>query len=1170
MSKFNIGMAIARLEEKFNHINPNVLFHDDKIINGRQVSRKFNIFREVIDNDLELASTFGPAEQGYARLSMLTDAAFHSLFPGAELECFSSPLSSHITNYCSLSDKTGLLGSKGDIMKYNITESNIAAHPPNNSVVVSLFIDKLRTQQHRQYITLRLFVPDWDDIDTVLGDFVPYVIDRKYYSRAEIAEFSMMLNGNPRKFGMPWVPQKDRVLITFLIPPNVSDTVVYKQKQVWKSRLEILPEVSEVNTPSDVPDASTLVLPSYVCTIKERAPVTHEEHIELAVRMLVGISDPVMKIRGDTLYHQLLLTYTGVEYPIEEVADVKKDGARANLRLYVQQFLPQLSHLDSLSVSDQSNAIRQAMSMTGAFSNDIDSKRLFNLLDAIYTQWVDCQINDADLILLYTLWIEFESKVLDLFLSEVCCHLSAIDRNRVHLEYLADCPLSDLIRPACHTTGVTYSNPLSILTISCESLGVEKDLLIIQEPISSVKGRIDAIFYTANVLSDFMVIDNILDYSSVKYTSFVVVSHDFDAASDIASRHPDNVLEEGSFHGQTAYYVFLLSRYNIFSNDDSVAKIADVIDCTDLVTLYKNLSSTNVSLLHLAESVYKNKWLWFKNDFNWIMDPIVRYLSIAFHERTYMRGSPLFNPLRGARALHWAICKISSSARALQLKRDFAISHPLVVHCGGDGVDLYLNNLPHNLSTLMFMHEEFDAPIDFPPFLTMNMLNRKITKIGKLLIVSKFTSKVRRTASVLDPNLASNSRLDTLLDQYVSTSFVATYKWIYNKKSFHSHCHKQSNLELLNVFFFQTYNLRTRKYIVIQVLHVRNGLIPHEDSYHTGHFLHFYLPHDRTARYQHEITKRFIFPYLRQNKVSQLSTLVFQALSTVDINDPGRQYFPNIHVERQIDNKSEFGVNLENYYSLFDSNQGLVDLRDFMEEMLEMRKARQAPCDWTRFNTSAERDEHHRRIIEYQNLQIPFGSINRHLNDALRATSVQGWSIGVCNVVPMYYPDVYRDMSSNELTLSGSPINHHTARLHHDGMTVYTCPGSNYVWNCRLGQLLSAAVTRVSKIYNDSARLLDVTEWWIDNRLEQPDLTQYAEILVPKSRTFRLTPSSFVDHIEHDASKVCKPLVLPNPNPGYYDNTNYDDEGDSSGLDAGDIDEQVADDVMWGRDRGML
>lgn len=1141
--------AISRLQNKFPFIGD------------------VSVFDQVITDELRVSKIFGPYQKGFARMSILTDQAFEMLFPGAELECFSSPLSSHLSNYCSLSHGHGLLGSKGDIMKYNIVETNIAVHPPNDDRAVKAFFNKLSAQRRYQHITMRMFIPDWENVELLFGEFAQYVTNTKHYSRETITANKMMMNGNPAHFGQFWTPLKDRILVTFVIPPNYSvEPAIFNELCVLSSIEEEVDEiVHNINTLDATHDevftsparASQLSLPKYIETIIERSPESPADNIRLAIHMLTGISDPVMKSKGDTLYNKLMLEYTGFDYPIMEVDDSNKSHTRANLRIYVQQFLPHMSYFLSMSETCQSDTLRQAISIVVAYSHVIESSQLLSVLTLLYDEWLEGRISNDDIFSLYPLWIEFESRVLDSFLSDVCPNLTVINQTDFHTQCLNQCPLTSLVTPECHITGITYVNPLSILVSDCNGESLS-DILVGKLRLDKIKDKVDGIFYTANVMSDLTAIDDMIEFHTATFSSLVVVTHDFEAVANITGRHHDYVVDSASFNGKDAYYIFLVSRYVTFSNDQSLAKLNEVVSCTDLALCYKYLSASDVHMLHVVQSVFKDKWLWFKNDFSAIMNPIIMYLSLAFNERLVNSRS-----LRGARALHWAIMSIHENSALLFTKAAFAIEHPLVVHCGGEGVDLYLNKLDHSISTLMFMHEKFAFPISFPKYLRMNMLDRKWADLALLKVVMKYTLNVDGVADVRRFDQAQNTTFGAFamerdsvglstVSNYSQTSFVAAYKWTYFKRQFFSPCRLLSALKIENVFFFQAYNVRTKMYVVIQVLHVSDDDVNRPD-WHTGHFLHFYLPHDSTAKYSHEMIRRVIDPYLLDGSVSQICTILFQILTTVDLDDHKPNYFPNLHIERHVSN-NDFGVNLENYYPIFDSDAGLVELREYMEFLQEYRDVRAGP-DYSDHEvagcTRQESLEWTEKYFAALNFQTPFGRTSRVLNDHLRNCSIQGWVPSVVNAVPMYYFDVLRNLSRGQYTQMGAPINYHTSRVEHDGMTTFPCPGSNYVWNSRIGQLLSAACVKVSTVNKNTwdRAILDSNEWYTPTR-HLDHRSHIFEAIIPKYKIERtgytMLSDYFSQHIDRSHGIRSVNLAPPSPNydedPGHVTNQEADDD----------------------------
>jgi len=334
------------------------------------------------------------------------------------------------------------------------------------------------------------------------------------------------------------------------------------------------------------------------------------------------------------------------------------------------------------------------------------------------------------------------------------------------------------------------------------------------------------------------------------------------------------------------------------------------------------------------------------------------------------------------------------------------LAHPIVVNCGGEGDDLYLNSLPHNLNNLMFMWEVSDVPFECPKWLEMNMLNRKKVVIGELI------------------GLRTDGQMS-----------LANYKWRFNKACFRGPTPHAPVLRIIEILFFQMpihddYR-RGGKMLCLQII----KLIDTRTK-------------DRVISYEYVLpgtpinvkTQFLSIAASRSNSVTHEFSMIadwFKHLYVVKLNTK----FPNCNFISQLDD-SVFKFNVQQYL------QELV----FSEPTIDMLAN---ILDATNETISLP------RRYDEQGPYINFDAYYSELNAKLRMANYNGWTPKIVNQVPRYYDYVYRYLSRELFTLGGQRIYYSDARVISHGNVCFVSNHPRFVWNCKIGQKLCTALEQV-------------------------------------------------------------------------------------------------------------
>jgi len=935
-----------------------------------------------------IASEYGFKEKGYARHASISDEHFHRLFPNAELECFSSPLNSHLPKFGSIGYVDSIYGSIGNIFNYHITEKVICAHPPNEAEIVKAFVDKVLVQEKQHDLTLYLFAPHWPDILDMLDASRTYIIAKEEFSLDRLAREKIMTNGNPQKHGQLWVPQKPRILITFLFPATITheiDTslpiiITSACKEAFITNLESLQEVSPFQ--EHVGECVDSLLPIEQGDYTTMS-VLHKVRFE--VNRICGIGSYNLMHRGDAIYHKLLTEFTGQNLSL---LSSKISPKRIDLNELLFHTIPDLSRFALSDVTEQEAMIQHALSIAAGYHEIEESTQILKEVDAIYNQWCDHIVDIAALDSFSLQWYKFSQRVINAWLTDVCPLLESIPHHLV--EYPVE---------ISHYRTITINSDHSNINID----NVPCDIL--------TSSNVNGVFFCTDTLCDRLHLDAIYSSYRQSFDNLVVISFELAVVNDIQTRFVDCATVISTFCGRSAYFTYLI--VNTSSVDLSFPeKLIDTDDMlhVEIGTYYLGLAVESYSALELYRRMKDNRWLWKHNHLTTVFDSITKYMfeaHLGIKNRTIL----------GARSLVIALQLISENSSVIQHALSFAIQHPLVRHCGGDGVDLYLNKLPHNTKNLMLMVEYTDTAPIMTDTLEMNMLDRKSVTIAQKDEVRHF-------------------ECDSWVDHLPGAKATITkYRWVYPKNRFHSSSITESEKILCDIYFYERYVPNLKKFIIIQVL--RSITL-------TGWLLELVHPHDMTRMWE------------RSGSFNGDEFLTINALLSVcNFDRDPYSYFPNVHVDRRV-NESPLGVDHKPLISILDGNE---QLSEFMTDLIECHYERNEvdPTDASEIRMGDD-------SIWLGSGIAQFGLVSQILNTKFDSTNVLGWKPKVVNVVPRYYFDVLRELSNKEYTLMGDRIQYHTARLEIGEHTLFPCPGSNLVWNCKIGQILSGACIRSTRI----------------------------------------------------------------------------------------------------------
>lgn len=988
MSSYNklLEVAFKSISNKFQWLSPETLNYS-------------------IQEEEAIARAYGTREKGYARISSINDAMFNQLFPGAELECFASPLNSHLEKFCSLGAFDSLYGSLGNVLKYHITEKIICANPPNEAPIVKAFVNKVLAQEKEHDITLQLFVPSWPDLYDTLGDSAQYIKHTEQFSLDRLRREKIMTNGNPAKHGQIWVPRQPRTLLTFQYPSTIDvstkviddiNTVKIDEEDTSSKSLSAVLEESPFQE-HITPYSDSLVVTSN----PNHTPVSDAMEIRFHVDKICGIGSPSLVAIADALHHKLLTEFASHQLSLNVSRISPK---RAELNEHLTHVMPSFIGFTSLDVDDQETTLQHAMSIAAGYYDVVGSTEVLEIVNKLYDEWCKYVIDDAMLDSFIMTWYQFSQRVITAWLCAMCPLLESLPCQSVTYP-------TEIREYGTITLNSAHDN-ISLNNVPCDI---------------TTSSHLNGIYFCTSAICDQIQLDTIYNSYRHAFDNLVVLSFELSVSRNISSRYTESATIITTFGNRQAYFTYLVvntSTVDITFPD----KIIDADDSLHVVvgSHYLNLSVESHASLELYKRMKDNRWLWNKNDLTKVFDGITKYMLEAHRGTTDLT-------IAGARYLMIALNLLSDNYTRIREAFLLSEQHPLVRRCGGEGVDLYLNNLPHNTQNLMFMVEYFDTELSMTPNLEMNMLDRERAIVGKRAGFRRFTNE--------DPFYGQPGHDETF------ASKVTQYKWTYKRKTFHSLDQEESNKILLYVYFYERYLPELKKFIVIQVL---CSMIGHQC------ILEFVHPHDMT-----EVVERF---GESESPVGNFHT-INQILSRSYLEQDPSSYFPNIHVTRQVAN-NPLGVSVEPLVSMLENKSEVVEYMDELVEMHEIMKP----------GPNGEIDV----ILEpgdYEHFYA-FGRVSKYLDSVLFKTNLLGWKPQVVNAVPRYYFDVYRDLSSKEFTLAGDRIQYHTARIEMGEHTLFPCPGSNFVWNCKIGHILSGAClkslrgkrTPVHKKHNSSRR----------------------------------------------------------------------------------------------------
>lgn len=942
-----------------------------------------------INNEHSIAKCYGSREKGYARLSSINPSIFNSLFPDATLECFASPLNSHLPSFASVDYYDKVFGSVGDIFNHTFTESVICAHPPNEAPIVKSFLEYVHSQikDRQDPLKLYLFVPNWPDLDITLGDTTSHIVSREHFSLSRLSDESILTNGNPLKLHLPWVPQQPRVLITFIFtPPASSLTLLPSTTGAELSAISTCPPI--LTATIDEASAFQEHIASYSDFISVSPRIDFQSLSPLAqlqyqVDSICGIGSPALLNNGYSLYQKLLTEFSSTTLDLQHS---KLSDHRASLNELLMHIIPTFHNFYDAETDEQENMIQHSISIAAVYYEIPGATSILQQLDDIYEKWCDGTINEASFDKIIITWYIFSQKVITSWLIVTCPILESLPT------YVTNYP--SCIKDYATITFNGESNNILLNGSACDTL---------------LDQTIDGIYFCTNTIYDKLHLDAL--YSSYRhiFSNLIIMSYDIGVVYDIQARYSQSTTTTDFCNDHPAYFTYLLVS-NRYLDMSYPIKYLDTDSLTHLIlgSHYLGLPVESYSLLEIYKRLKENRWLWKMNKMTSIFDGITKFALDAVNNIN-------ISNLTGARSLFIMLQLINDNLTDFHSGLDFAVDHPLIRRCGGVGTDLYLNELPHNSKNLMFMVEYYQVKPTWSKTLEMNMLNRKSVIIGTLVDIRKFDN----SGDLESINVESRVN-------YSST--VLKYDWSYRKNHFHTKYLSESEKSLQAVYFYERYVPSLNQFIVIQILEFT---IKCQTVYEYVH------PHDMS-----EVkTLNCISAFREYDDINAF-------FSSCNFDRDPYSYFPNVHVERRV-NDSCFGVDPEPLVSVLVGKEEVVSYLNDLSAVND--------------EYEPELNQNNRQPLMSGGLR-EFGLVSSILDSKLRHTNVLGWHPKIVNVVPCYYFDVYRDLSNREFTLMGDRIQYHTARIEMGDHTLFPCPGSNFVWNCKIGHILSGACVRSLKV----------------------------------------------------------------------------------------------------------
>lgn len=938
--------------------------------------------KTTIEEEYDIARTYGPSALGLARMAKINPIQFPKLFPNATLEAFSTPFSSYLPKFASTGDVDAVYGSVGDIFKYNITENIVAAHPPNEPEVIMRFIRHVLSSDRTTSLKLYMFIPDWDNIENVIGPLVPYITNNEHFSFDRMRSERTLLNGCPEKFNIPWIPQKERRLFTFDIPASV---FLIDEAPLAKTIVSAPDNTTDITKNSHYIGSDALnnpSLPSSNATtfiLRRTKPYNDmdvHEKIKYNVDALCGIGTPGLIRRGHALEYKLKSQYSGHYFSLD---GSKLPYARQLLNELILDYVPSLTTFWVVDSDHQEEGFLQMLSIARGYCHLDPGSTVLMAVDQLYQLWMLYQVDQSSIDEVHYLWHDFINTVLNEWVSIITALLS----NYKHTFYVDTVAVGNV-------SEITFD------------LDNPQELLV--NGIPSNTNNINGLYFMTSSIVDRIGLDRLYDLHRGRFSSLLVVSYESDVIKDIVDRYEDIASTCRRFNSHLAFLTYLVvTDVDAAELEESINNLP--ITLVDAETCHINIGNNYIgippsgyALLELFGRMWLQPWLWFENDFTLIYKKVMFCIQLSNYYTTDISTS-------GVKLLVLAFQILADYQKQIEEVFSFAALYPVVRHRGGDGIDLFQNCLPHTLSTLMFMVEFSSYKLIAPTNLEMNMLHRHVVKIGELVDEKRYNETA-----------------------------VYKYKWVYSKNKFHSVYPSEMEKELRYVYFFEKWLPSSGRYVTLQILH---------SAFRGKWIIEYVHPKDPT------------------NVISRPSQVGGETVDDINsffssfVVEPDRvvtnSHFPNLHINREID-ESRLGIKWRNLMGLLQGNQ---ELHDWLEG-LELGVAPMHSV----VNSVLPPSSNHDRDNEYVDNLTNHGYVVKVLNLFLSQISVYGWVPRIVNAVPRYYFDVYRNLSNSEYTLAGDRIPFHTARVVDGNNTLFPCPGSNFVWNCKIGHLLSGACIR--------------------------------------------------------------------------------------------------------------
>lgn len=965
---------------------------------------------ESISETESIAATFGNREQGYARMASFPHDVFLRLFPDAELECFASPLDSHLKKFCSLGGLDRIFGSLGNFFDYTITERVICANPPNEPDIITQFIKHISSQKRDYDLKVYLFTTFWDTIHSMIGPSMQYCVGEEIFTRQMITDGKMMTNGNPNKFGESWTPQKDKILLTFIFPKFVNrDFVVQyaKSKPYW-----------EMNS---------------------------WERLQYQVERIIGVGSEL----SISIYNKLLFEYSFRQYSIESkiVGSTSYDMPNSNrleLNEFISYHIPNLLNFGSLSSDEMESVLLQCITICLGFkfidgSDDV----LFAFVHA-YNQW--CDFNDSQIScdLLFDLWYPFSNQVVIHWLDAVCPLLRFLEPpfNTVTI----DNEDYTILKFRTQTDDEYFTNT----SFTSEERSFFDGSIGKYQIYNFTRSYECCLLFCNSTPSDLHRASLLMKmYTSGEFCSkrLCIVSFEqglishFDDIDDVC------VTSVGTFLGFKAYFSMLifddcLDRYMNRGNSRELP--------SDYVSIIRNsglmyASKFDTIIDHQVEAML------YMSTSNWDEHRSFYFLEnclIKVVERLRPRGEDdrnMINPPDSLMVASGYLLQFFKHALkhadVLNSILQMSEKYPLVDNCGGVGsVDLYCNDNVHNTNTLMFMIEYVNSniPFEFGEFLSMDMLGRRQVVIGKKLD-SPYQFPIYNYYNN-NPKIKFN---------------IVVYEWTYKTTQFVTYDANQTRKNITHVYFYKekiNYSLQ----VIFQLI---------EFTLNKKRYIEYHDSTDPTE----VITIEVDFENAGKNGETIIGE--FRHVSRGFYN-PDYEPFPNVKIPNVVNHDTRLGVQVKPILDMFRypfrdmeyDSEMLEQLTGFLHDMEHAN---------VMFSKESDNDYPYHRDVRFSKVPWKYGRCNnfgnlaRVLNHQLYKVRFCGFRVSAVNAVPLYYFTVLKDLSRSELTLAGNPVDFHLARIKPPtwttngvSSTLFTCQRSNIVWNSKIGQILSTACSK--------------------------------------------------------------------------------------------------------------